>query len=707
MTAPPRILVVDDDATARVWMRASLNKAGYDVGLAEDGDSAMRQFDAGRWDMVMLDVDMPGASGIDLCAAMRAKAGESLPIVMVTGMDDIASVEMSYEAGATDFIAKPLNWALLGHRVRYLLRASAALVELGTEHARNSAILSAIPDTLFRVDRACRVRENRDGALVPDPYDVPDASQPLSAIYPADVAGELSRTITNAFETAAVQVTAFSLCDAAGCRRFYEARVAIIEQTEALCLVRDITERKEAEARIARLAYIDSLTGLPNRQSFLETLDREVNRARIDGKRLAVLFVDLDGFKSINDTLGHHTGDLLLQAAADRLRHVVRATDIIARPDSDRVDAQLARLGGDEFTALFRNLDDPDIAMNAAHRMREQMGRPFIIDGRDLRLTASVGIAVLPDDGDDASTLMKHADTAMYHAKELGRDNCQYYSADLTTRAMQRMTMERDLRIALEQGQFHLVYQPQIDTGTGRMVSVEALLRWRHPQRGLIAPLDFIPIAESNGLIVAIGHWVIRSACATAAQWQREGRKLRIAVNLSPMQLKDPNLVPVVVRALSDNGLAPDLLELEVTESALMENSAATAATLKALRNIEVRLALDDFGTGYSSMSSLKVMALTTLKVDRSFVEGLPHQQENDAIVRAIVSMAHSLGYKVTAEGVETLAQARRLVQIGCDALQGYHFARPVPGPEIAPLLTKFWDEATAEDPSVQFLAAK
>jgi diguanylate cyclase (GGDEF)-like protein len=431
MTSSGRILVVDDDPTARLWMRASLHKAGYEVGLAEDGAAALQRFAEGCWDMVMLDVDMPGQSGIELCARLRAQAGESLPIVMVTGMDDFASIETAYEAGATDFISKPLNWALLGHRVRYLLRASEALVELGIEHARNSAILSALPDTLLRVDRGGVVLERRDAGLAMEPQWPAAAAHSLGDGYPREVADELMRTIAKAFATGAVQMTAFSLTDGSGQRHFHEARVAIIGTTEALCLVRDITERKEAEAQIARLAYVDSLTGLPNRRSFLESLERHVGRTRIDSTRLAVLFIDLDGFKVINDTLGHQTGDLLLQAASERLRQTVRPSDTIARGDGERMEAQLARLGGDEFTALLPDLEDPASAMSVAHRIREEIGRPFAIEGRHLRLTASIGIALHPEHAADATGLMKHADKAMYHAKSLGRNNCQYYSADM------------------------------------------------------------------------------------------------------------------------------------------------------------------------------------------------------------------------------------------------------------------------------------
>ena len=290
-----------------------------------------------------------------------------------------------------------------------------------------------------------------------------------------------------------------------------------------------------------------------------------------------------------------------------------------------------------------------------AHRIRELMRRPFLLDGREVVLTASIGIAVYPDDGEDAASLLKHADTAMYHAKDKGRDNCQFYSASLTQRAQTAAQSGKQSASGAGRNEFSLVYQPQFDLASGRIHSVEALIRWNHPEQGIISPMDFIPLAEENGLIVPIGEWVLRTACTDAARWQRDGHGLRVAVNLSPMQFKDPNLVRLVLEILAETGLPPELLELEVTEGAVMEDSGATLATLEALSAHGVQIALDDFGTGYSSMSYLKRMPLNNLKVDQSFVQGLPHDRDNHAIVRAILSLAKNLGFSVTAEGVETL----------------------------------------------------
>ena len=330
------------------------------------------------------------------------------------------------------------------------------------------------------------------------------------------------------------------------------------------------------------------------------------------------------------------------------------------------------------------------------------MRQPFPLEGRAVTLTTSIGIALYPHDGRDAETLLKHADTAMYHAKSSGRDNAQLYSAALTEQAMRRLELDASLRAALERDEFHLVYQPQLDVASGRVHSVEALIRWRHPQRGPVAPLEFIPLAEQNGLIDPIGRWVLRTACADAARWNRTGQRVSVAVNLSPVQFRDPGLLQSVLDVLAQTGLTPALLELEVTESALMENTAATLTTLHALRDHGVRIALDDFGTGYSSLSYLTRMPISNLKVDRCFVNGLLDGGENDAIVRAVLAMAGSLGMRVTAEGVETFEQARALKAMACDSLQGYYFSRPVPAEAIPALLRRCWTLADADSDSVQ-----
>lgn len=703
MTQPrPLVLVVDDELTARLLMRAALEQAGFAVCLAEAGEEALRVFNTQTCDLVMLDVDMPGMDGFQVCAQMRRDAGDALPIVMVTGMDDLASIERAYEAGATDFIAKPINWALIGHRTRYLFRAYQVLRDLRQANARNTAILNAIPDLMFEVNLAGRFLNYHSPprellASPPESF----LGRTVAEILPPDAARVFLEALHEADATGLSSGRQYELSLSRG-QIWFELSISRKEfevggNPTFIVLARDITERKEAEGRILKLAYFDTLTGLPNRLAFAERLEREIQRASHHGDKLAVLFLDLDGFKNVNDTLGHGAGDVLLQSVADRLGECRRPADVVARVDFTESEIDVARLGGDEFTLLLPNLRHPEHALGVARRIHEQMRRPFSLEGREVALGASIGIALYPDDGEDAATLLKHADTAMYHAKKQGRDNCQFYSAALTVEVMHRLDLESALRLALERNEFSLAYQPQLDLASGRIVSLEALIRWNHPERGAIPPLDFIPLAEENGLIVPIGEWVLRAACADAVRWRDAGHPLRVAVNLSTVQFRNSCLVDRIGVILRETGLAAELLELEVTENVLMEDGDATRSTLETLREMGLRLSLDDFGTGYSSLSYLKRLPLHSLKVDQSFVRGLPEDRESLAIVRAIIALARNLGFSVTAEGIETLAQARLLCDLECERLQGFHIGEPVVAAAIPALLGRFWslDEAT------------
>jgi diguanylate cyclase (GGDEF)-like protein len=389
-----------------------------------------------------------------------------------------------------------------------------------------------------------------------------------------------------------------------------------------------------------------------------------------------VLFMDLDAFKRINDTLGHDVGDHLLKAVSERLRETTRPSDLVSR--TELASNNLARLGGDEFTILIPELERVENALNVAHRVKEAMRRPFLLDTHEIFVTASIGISLYPEDGEDCNSLLKYADTAMYHAKNCGKNNAKLYSSSLTMQIMSHVKLEVGLRKALQNDELYLLYQPQIDVASAQIVGVEALVRWRHPERGTISPTEFIPLAEETGLIVPIGEWVLRTACQQAMAWQAVGKRpLRVAVNLSAKQFKDENLTQIVVSALHDTGLAPELLELELTEGTLMDDARATMVTLEQLRAIGVYLSIDDFGTGYSSMNYLKRFDVRALKIDKSFISGLPLDSENAAITRAIIAMAHGLKLAVVAEGVETDAQLVLLQQYGCDTVQGYYLGHP------------------------------
>jgi predicted signal transduction protein with EAL and GGDEF domain len=479
----------------------------------------------------------------------------------------------------------------------------------------------------------------------------------------------------------------------------FEARLVATGPSEVLGLVRDISERKRAEEQIRRLAYCDSLTGIPNRQAFLETLERELQRSKIGNKKFAVLFMDLDAFKRINDTLGHNVGDQLLQQVSDRLRDTIRPSDLLSRGDALtreggelREGTNLARLGGDEFTILIPDLDRVEHALNVAHRVKDAMRRPFLIEGNEIFMTASIGISLFPEDGDDCTSLLKYADTAMYHAKNCGKNNAKLYSSSLTMQIMSHVKLEVGLRKALQNDELYLLYQPQLDVRSSEIVGVEALVRWRHAERGVVSPTEFIPLAEETGLIVPIGEWVLRTACSQARAWQKLMRRpVRMAVNLSAKQFKDENLSQIVLSALHDTGLDPRLLELELTEGTLMDDAKATLATLEQLRGIGVYLSIDDFGIGYSSMNYLKRFDVRALKIDRSFISGLPQDSENAAITRAIIAMAHGLKMVVVAEGVETGEQLVLLEEYGCDLVQGFYLGRPASADTVTGMLQSLW----------------
>ncbi len=436
----------------------------------------------------------------------------------------------------------------------------------------------------------------------------------------------------------------------------------------------------ESEQRLHHLAYFDHLTELPNRQFFREHLQHMVGLASRQGGKLAVLFLDLDRFKFINDTLGHNLGDVVLQEVGERLQHCIRASDAIVRAGVAGDDSTLARLGGDEFTILLSAIERDEDVVIVAERIREALAQPFKIGDHELFTTTSIGIAVYPDDGDSAEELLKNADLAMYHAKRSGGDRYQYFKAAMTQSALHRMSMENQLRQAIDRGELDLHYQPELDAVSGGILGVEALLRWNNPVFGSIPPEVAIPLAEETGLIMPVGEWVLRRACAQAKSWRDQGIRLaRMAVNVSPVQFMHHGFPSLVSRILDETGLEPSLLELELTESALLSDEVRVRASLVSLKEKGVQLAIDDFGTGYSSLSRLKQFPIDRLKIDQGFVQDVENNADSAAIAVAVIAMAESMHMKVTAEGVETDAQLAFLRAKGCDEVQGFLLCMPLP----------------------------
>jgi diguanylate cyclase (GGDEF)-like protein len=447
----------------------------------------------------------------------------------------------------------------------------------------------------------------------------------------------------------------------------------------------DVTKTRLAEEKVAHLASYDALTGLPNRRSFIVEVDRALERSLRSGVPFAVFFIDLDRFKNINDSLGHAAGDTLLKVIATRLTQLLRKTDMVAR------------LGGDEFVVLLENCIDAAMLANIATRALSAINETLCIENCCFQVRGSIGISMYPEDCQDAATMLKHADAAMYLAKSKGKNNFQFYTTELAERAEQQFSLESDLRQAVEREEFQLLYQPKINIASGKMVAVEALIRWRHPTRGLISPGEFIALAEECGLIGPIGQWVIKAACRQVHDWRCEGlQSPRCAVNLSVRQFNVDGLVEEVVQALASNQLQADALELEITESLLMANPERALDILLQLHRLGVHIAIDDFGTGYSSLAYLKRFPAQTLKIDRSFVQDLPDDQDDATITKALIAMAHSLGMEVVAEGVETSAQLDFLREAGCDEVQGYYLGRPMAPHEIAARLLPCPLEASA-----------
>jgi diguanylate cyclase (GGDEF)-like protein len=461
-------------------------------------------------------------------------------------------------------------------------------------------------------------------------------------------------------------------------RRMLLAATPVLLLFGTVLSVRILRHRKRLQDQIRQMAFFDSLTTLPNRTLLYQRLEHAITRRRDDGHQLAVLFMDLDRFKIINDSLGHAAGDVLLRQVGERLRKQVREGDTVSR------------MGGDEFVVLVENFEHISAVSSLAEKLVGQVSTPYVLEDKDCHVTASIGISVFPVDGKDSQSLVKMADIAMYRAKDSGRNNYQYYSPSMNVHTLERLEFESDLRHALERDELVLHYQPKLDILSGRITGTEALLRWNHPRRGLVAPNDFIPLAEETGLIGPIGEWVLATACARNKGWQRRGfSDLTIAVNLSARQFADPKLLSKLSSIIESSGMATSTLELEITESMVMTHGASAVEVLEDLKATGVHITLDDFGTGYSSLAYLKRLPIDSIKIDRSFIRDIPGDSGGAKITRAVIALAHSLKLQVIAEGVETEAQLAFLRSLHCDEFQGFYLYRPMPESEMDAVLTR------------------
>jgi diguanylate cyclase (GGDEF)-like protein len=682
------ILVVDDDAVFSLLASETLQQAGYTALVAGSGREALAILAAQKPDLVLLDVELPDANGFDLCGTIRSTPGRAdIPIVMVTGHNDTESIERAFMVGATDFVHKPVLWQTLPQRIEFILRAQDNLRSLKISEQKNRALLQALPDTLYIVDADGVLLEHITGAELAAVSSMVGKS--LEEVLPAEAARAARRAMSAPRGAKGVASCEFELGQGAD-RRCFETRLRPQPDGTLLVIIRDITERRKAESRIKYLAYFDTLTGLPNRQMLVREMSRAIAVAQRSATLMALLYLDLDRFKRINDNLGHSVGDALLKAVARRLHQCIRPTEVLTAGKGAPVarTGSVARLGGDEFVVLVGDLTEDGQATAVADRIRDALSEPFECGGHRFVVTPSIGIALYPRDGSDIEDLLVKADMAMYKAKDQGRNSHAFYGESMAIRSLSRLELENDLRRAFDAGDFQIHYQPKVDLLTGRVVGVEALMRWRHATRGWISPESFIPVAEETGLIVAMGSWVLRETCRQLQRWAATDlAHLTIAVNVSVQQFAREDFVESVLRTLQDFGVPPNLLELEITESLLLRNVDDTTSCMKRFRAAGLTLAIDDFGTGYSSLGYLRTFPVDALKIDRSFVKDLNAKGDGGAICAAIIALARELKLRVIAEGVENLEQVEFLRTQRCDQVQGYLISAPLPVPELELLL--------------------
>ncbi|OOC49374.1 MULTISPECIES: EAL domain-containing protein [Thioalkalivibrio] len=680
-----RILIADDDPGLLESLRGLLTIQGYPVRTAAGGGAAIEALREKHYDLLLLDLTMPELNGLDVLRFMQAAGLETLTVV-VSGNSTVEDVAGALREGAHDYLKKPYEPAELLATVRNALHHKALEDANRTMRARlekserlHRVIVNNSPDIVFVLgaDHRFRFVNSRVHELLGYARrDLIDRSV-FDLVEPED-----RDKAEYFFEQAASQhphIRSVELALQPGTpsrsRRFFEVAVwpssnsddADNGETLIYGTARDITDRKESEAFINFQAYHDLLTRLPNRALFRDRVDVAISHAQRSGTQLAVLFIDLNRFKVINDSLGHTVGDRLLQEVAQRLQACIRKGDT------------LSRFGGDEFTLLIPGLASNEAAIQVADKILESLQAPFKIGDQELFVGASIGIAIYPDAGDNLEALIKNADIAMYREKSSGKTGVRVYSPDMGGHPPRRLQLEQDMRRALERDEFHILYQPQVDTETGHMVGVEALIRWDHPTLGLLGPAEFIPVAEETRLIVDLDRLTLRTAIREMQRHSRDGYpELRLAVNLSPVLVERDDFVEDFLGILGETGFPPDLLEVEITENLLMSDTPDTVHKLNRLGAAGVQIAVDDFGTGYSSLSYLQKLPIHTLKIDRSFTHTICREDEA-CIVNAIISMARGLQMNIVAEGVETEAHRDYLRDLECPMIQGFLFGQPAP----------------------------
>ena len=685
LATPPKLLLVDDKQENLFTLKRILTPLGGELHTAMSGQEALGLMLEHNYAVVLMDVQMPNMDGFETASLMREHARtRDIPVIFVTALStDHRYIKAGYAAGAVDYLLKPIDSAILLSKVRVFLELAhkrfsleSAMSQLQRVSRRHQVILNCANEGILGI--------NRSGHIM---FSNPSAEALLHA-EDSNLSGfHLSRIFADSSEANEALENVLQLVATEGQHRSEDARfirldgscfpvdyscAAIVddehEYAGSVLVFNDITERKNVEQQLIRLARYDDLTGLANRTLFRDSLRKSMARAKRSGRLMGLLFFDLDRFKAVNDELGHGAGDELLREVSRRLQHGVREGDLVAR------------LGGDEFAVVIDEIENTANAGQIAEKLLSELARPMMIDGRRVSTFTSIGIAIYQGDEDSPEAIIKKADTAMYEAKRRGRNGYRYYNEGMTGELSRRKSLEHDLAAALEHGVIEVHYQPQVTAHDSTIVGFEALARWPDRSRGFVSPLEFIPAAEECGLIEQIGDFVIHTACTQLAAWRDAGfvsDRCRMAINISVMQLHSGLLVPVVRNCLDETGLNPSDIEIELTESVVMDDAAVALDQLASLADLGVKIAIDDFGTGYSSLSYLQRLPIDTLKIDRTFISGIGDHPNSDVIVRSILALAASLGLDVVAEGVETTQQVAFLRNHGCKVLQGYLFGKP------------------------------
>jgi diguanylate cyclase (GGDEF)-like protein/PAS domain S-box-containing protein len=725
-----RILVVDDEPRLLTTLATLLRDNGYDVTEAGGGKAACAQVNRQSFDLALLDLRMPDVDGFDVMAHL-ANTQPDCGAIVVSGESSFSAVSRALRRGALDYIRKPFDPEELLATVEGVIGKQSLLkahehiqLRLEKSEALHRYIVNSSPDIVFMLDdegRFCFINRKVESLLGYQPselcgkhfrhiLDDRDVARGTYALDGPNITADNPRTLEVRLKTRGsrratrhFEITAFPVdtqswpqtsrlqhtdknaeTDGSVTNRAIK-NIANNSSARYYGIARDVTERKEAEAFINFQAYHDLLTRLPNRALFKDRLELAITHARRNDQKLAVMFLDLDRFKVINDTLGHAMGDRLLQAVTDRLEKCLRKGDT------------LSRFGGDEFTLLLPSIHNEDDARQIAKKLIKTLRAPFRLGDHEVFVGVSIGIAIFPEAGDNMDQLIQNADIAMYHVKGKGKDGYRFYSESMSIDTANRLNLERDLRLALERDELRVFYQPQVCSTTNRVVGLEALVRWQHPERGLLYPRDFLPLAEETKLIGQLSERVLDQAFMDAGRWIRSGHPdLRLAVNLSPIQVEHPRFVETLMQRVQAHNFPPGNLEIEITENVIMNDLEQISQKLRELAETGVRIAIDDFGTGYSSLNYLHRLPIHTLKVDQSFIKAIRSGDDGACIVNAIVAMAHGLKLEIVAEGVETDEQLEYLRGLGCHQVQGFFYGPARPAIDISKSLSQTLNSAVS-----------